>query len=210
MPRLLLMVMLISCSGPTTAVATAPPTTAATRSAVPATAPPTTTVRAAPTPEPSGLPACAASQLQAVAAGLVTLGEFAGAVFVANRGTAPCTLRGNPELALLARDGSPLDVRRASVSAGAPKLVVLPVSEFRQDPAGVAGVGASAPLEWSNYCDDVLPSSFRLTLPGAGGAVDGTFVDIAGKPVSVFPTAPCEDASGPSTLVVYPFQEPVR
>ena len=84
------------------------------------------------------------------------------------------------------------------------------MSEFRQDPAGVAGVGASAPLEWSNYCDDALPTSFRLTLPAAGGVIDGMFVDIAGKPVSTFPTAPCEDASGPSTLVVYPFQDPVR
>ena len=210
MLRLILTAVLISCGGPTTVIATAPPTPIATRSVAPATPPPTTTARAAPTPEPSGLPTCAASQLQAVAAGVVTLGEFAGAVFIANRGTAPCTLRGNPDVVLLTKDASPLDVRRASVSAGAPKLVVLPVSEFRQDPAGVDGVGASAPLEWSNYCDDVLPASFRLTLPDASGAIDGTFVDIAGKPVGAFPTAPCEDASGPSTLVVYPFQGPVR
>jgi len=167
-------------------------------------------VKGSPTVEPTGIPTCAASQLQAVAAGLVTLGEFAGAVFIANRGSGPCTLRGNPDLALRANDGSSLDVRRVSVTAGTPKLVVLPVSEFRADPAGLIGVGASAPLEWSNYCDDVLATSFRMTLPDGGGAIDGTFVDVAGKPIAVFLAAPCEDASGPSTLVVYPFQEPVR
>jgi len=40
--------------------------------------------------------------------------------------------------------------------------------------------------------------------------IDGTFVDLGGKPVSRFGAPPCDDASGPSTLVVYPFQEPVR
>ena len=135
---------------------------------------------------------------------------FVGAVFIANRGTAPCTLRGNPEVALLAQDASPLDVRRASVTGGAPTLVVVPVSEFRPDTAGLQGIGASAPLQWSNYCDDVLPTSFRVTLPEAGGVIDGTFIDLAGKPVANFGTPPCDDASGPSTLVVYPFQEPVR
>ncbi|MDP9251390.1 MAG: DUF4232 domain-containing protein [Chloroflexota bacterium] len=135
---------------------------------------------------------------------------FAGAVFIANRGTAPCTLRGNPEVSLLANGGAPLDVRRASVTAAAPKLVVVPVTQFQQDPAGLVGIGASAPLRWENYCDDVLPTSFRITLPDGGGVLDGTFVDLDGKPLSTFGVARCDDASGPSTFTVYPFQEPVQ
>jgi hypothetical protein len=145
-----------------------------------------------------------------VAAGVQTTDFFAGAVFVANRGTAACTLRGNPEVVLLTTGGSPLDVRSASVTAGSPKVVVIPVSQFRPDPAGLLGIGASAPLRWENYCEDVLPTSFRVTLPDASGVIEGTFVDIAGKPVSTFGVARCDDASGPSTFTVYPFQEPVQ
>jgi hypothetical protein len=137
--------------------------------------------------------------------------SFVGAVFVANRGSASCTLRGNPELALLAKDGSRLDLQYAQVSGvGAPALVVVPVSQFREDPNGVAGMGASAPLQWTNYCDDTLPASFRITLPEAGGAIDGVFIDLTGKPVPAFGTPRCDDASGPSTLTVYPFREPVQ
>jgi len=97
--------------------------------------------------------------------------SFIGAVFFANRGTAACTLRGNPELVLLAKDGAPLDLRLASVSAATPVWVVVPVTEFQPNAAGLLGFGATAPIQWSNYCDD---------------------------------------ASGPSTLVIYPFQEPRR
>jgi hypothetical protein len=135
---------------------------------------------------------------------------FAGAVFIANRGTAPCTLRGTPQIVLLANGGAPLDVRSASVTAAVPELVVLPVTQFQPDPAGLAGIGASAPLRWENYCADVLPTTFRVTLPDGGGVLDGTFVDLPGRPVSTFGTARCDDASGPSTFTVYPFQEPVR
>ena len=136
---------------------------------------------------------------------------YVGAVFIANRGTAPCTLRGNPEVLLLASDGSPLDVMRASITgSGTPALVVVPVSQFVPDPAGFTGAGATSPLQWSNYCSDVLATSFRITLPDAGGVIDGTFVDLGGKPLARFGAPPCDDASGPSTLVVYPFQEPVR
>jgi hypothetical protein len=131
-------------------------------------------------------------------------------VFIANRGTAACTLRGNPEVVLLAAGGALLDVRTANVTASAPKLVVVPVSEFRSDPAGLLGIGASAPLRWENYCEDVLPMSFRVTLPEAGGVIEGTFVDLAGKPVSTLGVARCDDASGPSTFTMYPFQEPVQ
>src|SRR6266566_3829153 len=141
MLRWLLAVMLVSCGAPTS-VTTTPPPTAATRSAAVATTSPTPSARSSPTPEPTGLATCAASQLQAVAAGTMATDFYVGAVFFANRGTAPCTLRGNPEVLLLASDGS--------------------------------------------------------------------FVDLGGKPLARFGAPPCDDASGPSTLVVYPFQEPVR
>jgi hypothetical protein len=209
MLRLLLVVTLISCGSPTTVVATRSPVPTTSRSALPLTTSPTT-VRSSPSLDPPNVPKCVASQLQAVAAGVQTADFFAGAVFVANRGTAACTLRGNPEVVLLATGGAPLDVRSASVTAGTPKLVVVPVSAFRPDPAGLLGVGASAPLRWENYCEDALPMSFRLTLPEAGGDIEGTFVDVAGKPVSTIGVARCDDASGPSTFTVYPFQEPVQ
>jgi hypothetical protein len=135
---------------------------------------------------------------------------FAGAVFIANRGTAPCTLRGNPEVVLLANGGAPLDVRSASVTAATPVLVVVPVTQFQQDQAGLLGIGASAPLRWENYCDETLPTSFLVTLPNGDGVLDGTFVDLTGKPLSTFGVARCDDASGPSTFTVYPFQEPVH
>jgi len=168
------------------------------------------TARSSPSVDPSNVPRCIAAQLQAVAAGVQTADFFAGAVFVANRGAAACTLRGNPEVVLLTTGGAPLDVRSASVTAGSPKVVVVPVTEFRPDPAGLLGIGASAPLRWENYCKDVLPMSIRVTLPEAGGVIEGTFVDIAGKPVSTLGVARCDDASGPSTFTVYPFQEPVQ
>ena len=210
MLRLLLALTLVSCG--------APPSVTATRSAAPSPSPsaalattsPSATGRSSPTIDPANVPTCAASQLRAVAAGIQATDFFAGAVFIANRGTAACTLRGNPDVALLTTDGSPLDVRSASVTAGTPKVVVVPVTEFRPDPAGLLGIGASAPLRWENYCEDVLPKSFRMTLPEAGGVIEGTFVDIAGKPVSTLGVARCDDASGPSTFTVYPFQEPVQ
>ena len=210
MARWLLAVMLVSCGAPTSIVRTLPPSPS-TQSPAVATRSPTPSVRSSPTPEPTGLAKCAASQLQAVAAGTMATDFYVGAVFIANRGAAPCTLRGNPEVVLLASDGSPLDLMRASVSGGGtPTLVVLPVSQFAPDPAGFTGAGATAPLQWSNYCADVLATRFRVTLPEGGGAIDGTFVDLGGKPLARFGAPRCDDASGPSTLVVYPFQEPVR
>jgi hypothetical protein len=210
MLRFVLAAMLVSCAAPATVIASASPAPSAARSAGTIAAAPTATPRSSPTPDPINVPKCVASQLQAVAAGVMATDFFAGAVFVANRGTAPCTLRGNPEVLLLANGGAPLDVRSASVAAATPKLVVVPVTQFQQDPGGIAGIGASAPLRWENYCADVLPTSFRLTLPDGGGTLDGTFVDLPGKPVSTFGTARCDDASGPSTFTVYPFQEPVK
>jgi hypothetical protein len=210
MLRLLLALMLASCTAPASVSATPTPTAArsATSLAPVATAP----VRSAPTPEPTGLATCVASQLQVVAAGVLAADSFVGAVFIANRGTATCTLRGNPDLVMLAKDGSRLDVKYAIVTSGsgAPALVVVPVSQFREDPNGVAGMGASAPLQWTNYCDDTLPASFRIALPDAGGVMEGTFIDLAGKPIPTLGTPRCDDASGPSTLVVYPFREPVQ
>jgi hypothetical protein len=209
MLRLLVAMVLLSCTAP--AIVSATPTPTASRAVVTATPAVSATVRFATTPEPTGLAKCAASQLQAVAAGVLGADSFVGAVFIANRGTASCTLRGNPELVLLAKDRSRLDVNYAVVtSASAPALVVVPPSQLREDPNGVAGIGASAPLQWTNYCDDRLPAAFRVTLPEGGGAVDGTFIDLAGKAIAVFGTPRCDDASGPSTLAVYPFREPVR
>lgn len=208
MPRLLLAMMLVSCAAPVGVVAT-PPTE---RSAAPsiAAATPSPTASLTPTPDPAGLPKCSASQLRAVAAGTMAADTFIGAVFLANRGTAPCTLRGNPELVLLAKDGSPLDLRLASVSAATPAWVVVPVTDFQPGAAGLVGFGATVPLQWSNYCDDVLATAFRVTLPEAGGNLDGTFVDLEGRPIAAYGKTRCDDASGPSTLTVYPFQEPVR
>jgi len=210
MLRFLLAAMLVSCVAPASVTPTRAPAPSTGSFATPTTAAPTATVRTSPTAEPTGLPKCAASQLQAVAAGVMATDFFAGAVFVANRGTAPCTLRGTPLVALFTGAGSPLDVRSASVTAGTPTLVVVPVSEFRSDPAGLIGIGASAPLRWENYCSDSVPTTFRLTLPDSGGTIDGSFVDLAGRPVSTFGVARCDDASGPSTFTVYPFQEPAQ
>ena len=203
MLRLLLALVLVSCAAPTT---TSTPVPSATRSSASAATSPA--AQRTPTPDPSTLAKCAAPQLRAVAAGVMGADSFLGAVFFANRGTAPCTLRGNPELVLLAKDGSPLDIRLATATAGAPTFVVVPISEFRQDPAGLTGAGATAPLQWSNYCDDVPAESFRVTLPEAGGVIDGAFVDLAGAPIPAFGTPRCDDAAGTSTLTIYPFQEP--
>jgi hypothetical protein len=207
MLRYLLAVVLVSCAAPASVNTTPAPEPSA-RSSVPATTTPIATATRSPTPDPASLARCAAQQLQAIAAGVMGADLFVGAVFFANRGNAPCTLRGNPEVVFLAKDGSPLDIRLAAASGGAPTLVVVPVSEFRQDPAGIGGAGATAPLQWSNYCDDVLAVGFRVTLPDSGGVVDGTFVDLSGRPVAAFGTPRCDDASGTSTLTVYPLQEP--
>jgi hypothetical protein len=208
MLRLLLAAVLVSCTAPATVVAT--PTGARTAAAPGATATILPTPSFTSTPDPAALPKCPASQLRAVAAGTMAADGFIGAIFFANRGAGPCTLRGNPELVLLAKDGSPLDLRLATVSAPDPAWVVVPVSEFQQSAAGLVGFGATVPLQWSNYCDDVLAESFRVTLPDAGGALDGTFVDLEGRPIPAYGTARCDDAAGPSTLTVFPFQTPVR
>jgi hypothetical protein len=208
MLRLLLVMMLVSCAAPAGVVAT--PT--AERSVAPASVDATRSPAATPTPtpDPASLPKCVASQLRAVAAGTMAADSFIGAVFFDNRGTAPCTLRGNPELVLLAKDGAPLDLRLATVSAPVPAWVVVPVSELQPNAAGLTGFGATAPLQWSNYCDEVLAESFRVTLPDGGGALDGTFVDLEGRPIATYGKARCDDAAGPSTLTVFPFQSPVR
>jgi len=198
MLRYLLALTLVSCSAPAGDGVLFLP---ATRSPA---------ARASPTLDPRGLARCAASELRAVAAGVRTTDAFVAAVFVANGGSTPCTLRGNPEVVLLAMDGSRLDVILAAATRGDPSLVVVPVSQFQQDPAGMVGMGATAPLDWENYCDDVLPIGFRVTLPDAGGVIEGTFVDITGRPISTFGTPQCDDPAGPSTLLVYPFQEPRR
>jgi hypothetical protein len=200
--------MLVSCAAPAGLSATGTPDRTATTASAAPTRSPAATLTA--TPDPAGLPKCSASQLRAVAAGRMAADLFIGAVFFANRGTGPCTLRGNPELVLLAKDGSPLDVRLATVSARTPVWVVLAVTEIQPNAAGLVGFGATAPLEWVNYCVDVLATSFRITLPEAGGALDGMFVDLDGRPIAAYGTARCDDASGPSTLTVFPFQEPVR
>src|SRR5687767_5221891 len=208
MPRLLLAMMLVSCAAPTGVVATPTGERSATPSIAAATRSPAATLT--PTPDPAGLPKCPASQLRAVAAGTMAADSFIGAIFFANRGTAPCTLRGNPELVLLAKDGAPLDLRLAIVSAPTPAWVVVPVSELQPNATGLVGFGATVPLQWSNYCDDVLAASFRVTLPEAGGTLEGTFVDLEGRPIAEYGKARCDDASGPSTLTVFPFQQPVR
>ena len=208
MLRLLLAAMLVSCTAPASVVATPTGDRSATPTIIAATRSPSATVT--PTPDPATLPKCVGSQLRAVAAGTMGADGFVGAVFFANRGTAPCTLRGNPGLVLLAKDGSPLDLRVATVSATSPAWVVVPVTEFQQSATGLTGFGATAPLQWSNYCDDVLAESFRVTLPEAGGALDGTFVDLEGRPIAAYGTARCDDAAGPSTLTVFPFQTPMR
>jgi hypothetical protein len=210
MLRLLLAVALISCGAPASITATRSPAPSPSRSAALVTGSPSATARATPNIDPASVPRCVASQLQAVAAGVQATDFFAGAVFIANRGTAPCTLRGNPEVVLLTAGGAPLDVRSASVTAANPKIVVVPVTELRQDSSGIQGIGASAPVRWENYCEDVLPMSFRVTLPEAAGVIEGTFVDLTGKPVSTLGVARCDDASGTSTFTVYPFQEPVQ
>jgi hypothetical protein len=208
MRLLLLATMIVSCAAPSGVIATQSPARSTTPSSAAPTRSPAATVT--PTPDPAGLPKCLASQLRAVAAGTMAADLFIGAVFFANRGTAACTLRGNPELVLLAKDGSPLDLRVAMVSAPSPVWVVVQVTEFQPTAGGLVGFGATVPLEWSNYCDDVLAASFRITLPESGGALDGTFVDLDGRPVAAYGTARCDDASGPSTLTVFPFQQPVR
>lgn len=208
MLRLLLATMLVSCAAPAAVTATPAGERSATPSVAVATRSPA--VMLTPTPDPASLPRCPASQLRTVAAGTMATDSFIGAIFFANRGTGPCTLRGNAELVLLAKDGSPLDLRLATVSAATPAWVVVPVTEFQPNAAGLVGFGATAPLQWSNYCDDALAASFRVTLPESGGVLDGTFVDLEGRPIAAYGTARCDDASGTSTLTVYPFQEPVR
>jgi hypothetical protein len=208
MLRLLIAVMLVSCAAPAGVIATQTPERSATTSSAAPTRSPTATLTA--TPDPASLPKCSASQLRAVAAGTMAADLFIGALFFANRGTGPCTLRGNPALVLLAKEGSPLDLRVASVSAANPVSVVVPVTEFQPTTGGLVGFGATVPLEWSNYCDDVVATSFRVTLPEAGGTLEGTFVDLDGRPIAAYGSARCDDASGPSTLTVFPFQEPVR
>src|SRR5687767_1130283 len=174
MLRLVLAMTLVSCAAPTTVIATGTPDRTVTTSSAAPTRSPAATLT--PTADPLSLPKCSASQLRAVAAGTMAADLFRGAVFFANRGSGPCTVRGNPQLVLLAKDGSPLDLRMAMVSAPTPVWVVVPVTEFQSSAAGLVGFGATAPLEWVNYCDDILATSFRITLPEAAGVLDGTFV----------------------------------
>lgn len=201
--------LLVSCGTPVNA-----PTPSAT-SIVARTPTPTPTSVAArtPTPDPATLRPCASATLQAVIAWERIPGDsLVGAVFVANRGAVPCTLRGNPELGLRGDGARTIDVRTAMVTGagGAPAPVVVPVTQFREDPAGLAGIGARAPLEWENYCATEKVLAFTVILPEGAGRVDGTFVEPTGVPMRESLLPRCEDGAGTSTLAIYPLQEPVR
>jgi hypothetical protein len=108
MLRLLLAVALVACIAPSTVAATGSPSPSSLRSVPLVTGSPSATPRSSPSIDPANVPKCVASQLQAVAAGVQATDFFAGAVFIANRGTAACTLRGSPEACC-----SPLADRRS-------------------------------------------------------------------------------------------------
>lgn len=205
---LIAIALLGSCGGDTG------PSSSATNTP-PRSATPSRSVEAArtPTPDPATLARCDAAALQAVVAWARTPDDsLVGAIFIANRGSAPCALRGNPELGLRGADGRTIDVRVATVTGagGPPAPVVVPVTQFREDPAGLTGAGASAPLEWENYCATEKIVALTVTLPEGAGRIDGTFVEPSGVAMRESLTPRCEDAAGTSTLAVYPLQEPRR
>jgi len=134
---------------------------------------------------------------------------FVGAVLVANRGTDWCSVQGNPRVVLLATGGQRVDVQLAFASGTRePAAVAVPVTSFQEDPRGILGIGASAPLKWTNYCGDASPERFTLTLTDGGPPIEGRFVELSGAPAAKSPTPRCEDPGDTSTLVVYPFQFP--
>ncbi|HKY52000.1 MAG TPA: DUF4232 domain-containing protein [Candidatus Limnocylindria bacterium] len=206
---LMVIALLASCRGDVVAPS---PSSAATVGRSP-TASRTAEPARAPTPDPATLRPCAGSALQAVIAWARSPDDsLVGAVFIANRGSEPCTVRGHPEVSLRGEDGRATDVRVALVSSAAlaPAPVVVPVTQLREDPAGVAGVGAAAPLEWENYCASEKVVAFTFTLVEGAGPIAGTFAEPSGVPMRESLTPRCEDAAGTSTLAIYPLQEPRR
>jgi hypothetical protein len=203
------LVLLASCRGDVGA----PPSPAASLSPQSGAPARTSEARLTPTPDPATLARCDAAALQAVVAWAPTTdGSLVGAIFIANRGGGPCTLRGNPELGLRGADGRAIDVRVAMVTGvgGPPAPVVVPVTQFREDPAGLVGAGASAPLEWENYCATEKVLGLTVVLPEGAGRIDGAFVEPSGVAMRESLTPRCEDAAGSSTLAVHPLQEPRR
>ena len=201
--------LVVSCGS---AVDTPRPTASATVARSPSPSPMPLTVRT-PAPDPATLRQCAGTELQAVIAWARVPDEsLVGALFIANRGAQPCRLRGHPGVSLRGAGGRAVEVRVALVSqvGTGPQPVVVPVTQFREDPAGLAGVGARAPLEWENYCATEKILAFTMTLPDGGGQIDGTFVEPSGAAMRESLAPRCEDAAGTSTLAIYPLQEPAR
>ena len=198
----LIAALLAACNAapsPPTAATTAP------RAASPAPSPTLST----PIPNAASLPRCDPARLDAVASWAEVGDMFVGAVLVANRGTDWCSVQGNPRVILLAAGGRPLGVQLAFASGTRePGAIAVPVTTFQEDPRGLLGIGASAPLSWSNYCGDAAPERFTMTLTDGGRSIEGRFVELSGAPAPKSPTPRCEDPADTSTLVVYPFQLP--
>ena len=92
----------------------------------------------------------------------------------------------------------------------APVWVVVPVTEFQPNAAGLVGFGATVPLSGPTTATTCWPtaSASRSPRPAAcSTARSWTSRDGRSRPIG---KARCDDASGPSTLTVFPFQEPVR
>ena len=130
--------------------------------------------------------ACASGQLGVFAVteggGGTTVGEFQ----LRNNGSAPCWLRGRPQLSVLDARGHLL-----GINALPPKRR----SAVRLGPHDAALVT----FQWHNWCRLTAPAAWRLVLPHGGGTIKSK-ADI-GRPR-------CDDSKSPSTLVISTFGPP--
>lgn len=179
-----LTVCLLGACG-TTSTKSASPTLSTTAASPSTPAAPSSTMTIRP-----GTPACLAGSLTAHGGrqGGGFVGEAEGTVILTKTGSSACTLSGNPTVALIASDGSQLNVQAAPPTNAASPPVLLQSTG-----------SATLIVYWSNWCGSRPgPLQIRITLAGNEGTLTGPF---DGPPNYDFVPA-CRDNTQPSTLSV--------
>jgi len=144
-------------------------------------------------------PSATVEELTATATWQGATGSLAGRILFTNRGSAPLTLQGVPQVAIQDVAGATLEVQAEPMPGSG---AVLPVTLL---PGGRAEV----PFVWRNYCGPKLagPLSLRVTLPG-GQQVIAPVLDPTGAPLGDTPR--CDEANAPSSLAVGAFEVEVH
>jgi hypothetical protein len=140
-------------------------------------------------------PTCTAVQLTATIFWQGATGSLAGPILLTNRGHAPCSLTGKPNVALRG-DGQNLPVQRVSIGSSDLQMPV-------QHLVLIPGARADVQLQWLNWCGRSFPGGVRPVI-----RIDHTTVrpKWQGPARLGVATARCDAPDAPSLLYVGPYE----